>query len=98
LGVVGNFGSDVTLAAGKVYQEGQLVQISPTSTSVKLSGFGNYVFRTVPSDRFAANALTRYMLTKLKKKRLLSFLIPKVATANPSKMNSLLRFTGMADR
>jgi branched-chain amino acid transport system substrate-binding protein len=69
LGVVGNFGSDVTLAAGKVYQEGQLVQISPTSTSVKLSGFGNYVFRTVPSDRFAANALSRYMLTKLKKKK-----------------------------
>ncbi|HEY9607078.1 MAG TPA: ABC transporter substrate-binding protein [Allocoleopsis sp.] len=69
LGVVGNFGSDVTLAAGKVYQEGQLVLISPTSTSVQLSGFSQYVFRTVPSDRFAANALSRYMLTQLQKKK-----------------------------
>jgi branched-chain amino acid transport system substrate-binding protein len=69
LGVVGNFGSDVTLAAGKVYQNGQLVLISPTSTSVQLSGFSQYVFRTVPSDRFAANALSRYMLTQLQKKK-----------------------------
>lgn len=69
LGVVGNFGSDVTLAAGKDYQEGKLVLISPTSTSVQLSGFGSYIFRTVPSDRFAANALSHYMLTQLKKKK-----------------------------
>ncbi len=69
LGVVGNFGSDVTLAAGKVYQEGQLVLISPSSTTVQLSGFSKYVFRTVPSDRFAANALSRYMRTKLNKQK-----------------------------
>ncbi|MCA1991641.1 MAG: ABC transporter substrate-binding protein [Coleofasciculus sp. S288] len=69
LGVIGNFGSDVTLAAGKVYQQGQLVLISPTSTSVQLSGAGSYIFRTVPSDRFAGNALSRYMLETLKKKK-----------------------------
>jgi branched-chain amino acid transport system substrate-binding protein len=57
------------LAAGKAYQEGQLVLISPTSTTVQLSGFGNYVFRTVPSDRFAAAALSRYMLNQLKKQK-----------------------------
>jgi branched-chain amino acid transport system substrate-binding protein len=39
LGVVGHFASDTTLAAGKVYQSGQLVAISPVSTSVQLSGF-----------------------------------------------------------
>lgn len=69
LGVVGHFASDVTLAAGKVYQSGQLVAISPVSTSVQLSGFGNYIFRTVPSDRFAGNALSRYQLNNLKKKK-----------------------------
>ncbi|MGC1396294.1 MAG: ABC transporter substrate-binding protein [Coleofasciculaceae cyanobacterium] len=69
LGVVGHFASDVTLAAGKVYQSGQLVAISPISTSVQLSGFGNYIFRTVPSDRFAGNALSRYQLNNLKKKK-----------------------------
>lgn len=69
LGVVGHFSSDVTLAAGSVYQSGQLVAISPVSTSVQLSGFGSYIFRTVPSDRFAGNALSRYMLTQLKRKK-----------------------------
>jgi len=69
LGVIGHFGSDTTLAASKVYQQNQLVAISPTSTSVQLSGVGSNIFRTVPSDRFAANALSRYMLTKLQKKK-----------------------------
>ena len=69
LGVVGHFSSDVSLAAGKVYQSGQLVAISPVSTSVQLSGFGSYIFRTVPSDRFAGNALSRYMLTQLKRQK-----------------------------
>jgi branched-chain amino acid transport system substrate-binding protein len=73
LGVIGHFGSDVTLAASKVYQQNQLVAISPTSTSVQLSGVGSNIFRTVPSDRFAANALSRYMLTKLQKKKAVVF-------------------------
>ncbi len=69
LGVIGHFSSDTTLAASKVYQQNQLVAISPTSTSVQLSGVGSNIFRTVPSDRFAANALSRHMLTKLQKKK-----------------------------
>jgi branched-chain amino acid transport system substrate-binding protein len=67
LGVVGHFGSDATLAAGAVYQKGGLVMISPTSTSVQISSLGNAVYRTVPSDRFTASALSRYMLNTLRK-------------------------------
>ncbi|MEG4942757.1 ABC transporter substrate-binding protein [Microcoleus sp. F4-D5] len=69
LGVIGHFGSDTTLAASKIYQQKQLVAISPTSTSVQISGVSSNVFRTVPSDRFSANALSRYMLVKLQKQK-----------------------------
>ncbi|MGK7874573.1 MAG: ABC transporter substrate-binding protein [Xenococcaceae cyanobacterium] len=69
LGVVGHFGSNVTLAGAEVYQKSGLVVISPTSTSVALSGVGKYVFRTVPSDRFAGSALSRYMLRELNKQK-----------------------------
>jgi branched-chain amino acid transport system substrate-binding protein len=68
LGVIGHYASDVTLAAGKVYEAGKLVAISPVSTSVKLTGFGNYIFRTVPSDSIAAKELAYYMLSQLQKK------------------------------
>ncbi|MFE1746176.1 ABC transporter substrate-binding protein [Coleofasciculus sp. H7-2] len=68
LGVVGPYSSDVTLAAGTTYNDGKLVVISPTSTSIKLSGFSRYVFRTVPSDYVAARALSEYMLNKLQRK------------------------------
>ena len=69
LGVVGHFSSSVTLAGAEIYQKRGLVVISPTSTSVALSRVGKYVFRTVPSDRFAGSALSRYMLRKLNKQK-----------------------------
>ena len=69
LAVVGHWASDVTLATGNVYESEKLVAISPISTSVKLSGFGDYIFRTVPSDRFAGSALSRYQVNQLKKQK-----------------------------
>jgi branched-chain amino acid transport system substrate-binding protein len=68
LGVVGPNTSDTTLAAGTVYTSGKLVAITPTSTSVKISNFSHYVFRTVPSDFIAARSLANYMVNKLQKK------------------------------
>ncbi|NER27224.1 MAG: ABC transporter substrate-binding protein [Symploca sp. SIO1C4] len=66
LGVVGHYASDITIETTDIYQSGELVAISPISTSVKLSGLSNYVFRTVPSDYVAARALADYMLRELK--------------------------------
>ncbi|WP_229424310.1 bifunctional serine/threonine-protein kinase/ABC transporter substrate-binding protein [Moorena producens] len=67
LGVIGHSASSVTLAAGEVYNSGKLAAISAVSTSVKLSNFSPYVFRSVPNDAFSARALANYMLTELKK-------------------------------
>ena len=65
LGVVGHFASGVTLATAPIYQENGLVAISATSTSISLSGAGNYIFRTVPSDRFTSSVLAKYFLEQL---------------------------------
>ncbi|MEH2244340.1 ABC transporter substrate-binding protein [Nostoc sp.] len=73
LGVVGPNTSDSTLAAGTIYTSGQLVAISPTSTSVKISNFSRYVFRTVPSDFMAARSLANYMVKTLQKKNAVVF-------------------------
>ncbi|TVQ54666.1 MAG: receptor ligand binding family protein [Spirulina sp. DLM2.Bin59] len=69
LGVVGHYSSDSSLAAARVYQAGGLTMISPTSTSVELSAAGDYIFRTVPSDRFAGSALAQYQLNRLQVQR-----------------------------
>ncbi|MDJ0658506.1 MAG: ABC transporter substrate-binding protein [Crocosphaera sp.] len=73
LGVIGHWSSDVTLASGEIYQSQKLVAISPISTSVELSYFGDYIFRTVPSDRFAGSTLSRYMMNALGKKKAVVF-------------------------
>jgi len=63
LGVVGHFGSATTLAASEVYDARGVPVMSATSTSVALSSAGDYTFRTVPSDRFTATALSRYVVS-----------------------------------
>ena len=69
LGVVGHFSSGVTLAAAPIYQDQGLVAISPTSTSVAISKLGNYIFRTVPSDRFTSNALAKYAIEQINRRQ-----------------------------
>lgn len=69
LAVVGHFTSDTSLAASDIYQEKELVMISPTSTSVALSTKGDYIFRSLTSDSFNAAALVRYMRQTLNLKK-----------------------------
>ncbi len=69
LGVIGHNSSDATLAAGAIYNSGKLVAISANSTSMGISNFSHYVFRTVPSDLIAARTLASYMLKTLQKKK-----------------------------
>lgn len=73
LGVVGHYSSGVSLAAAPIYEQGKLMAISPISTSVKLSTAGDYIFRTVPSDRFAANQLVKYMIGELYQQKAVIF-------------------------
>jgi branched-chain amino acid transport system substrate-binding protein len=54
------------LAATPTYTKNNLVVVSPSSTSVEISGASEYLFRTVPSDFFTGNALAEYMLKQLK--------------------------------
>lgn len=69
LGVVGHFSSGVTLATAPIYEQNKLVVISPSSTSVAISNAGEYIFRTVPSDRFTSSALAKYFLDRLELRR-----------------------------
>lgn len=84
LGVVGHLSSDVTLAAGKVYSLGKLAVISAASTSVELSKLPD-IFRTVPSDAFAARELARYMRTGLQQQYAAVFYDPNSKYSNSLK-------------
>ena len=62
LAVVGHNTSDASLAGAPIYQQGNLVMISPTSNAKKLSGIGSYIFRTIPSISSEAEVIARYAL------------------------------------
>ncbi|BAY36397.1 hypothetical protein NIES2111_07230 [Nostoc sp. NIES-2111] len=70
LAVIGHNASDASVAACPIYQEGKLVNISPTSFSLKLSGCGAYIFRTAPNIALMANRLSNYAINKTYTKNL----------------------------
>ena len=70
LAVVGHNASNATQAAAPIYQQGQLVMISPTSSANQLSGLGDYIFRTIPTNRVMAGSLADYMLRRAGKTKL----------------------------
>ena len=70
LAVIGHNSSEVSIAAAPTYQAGGLVMMSSTSTAKELSGLGSYIFRTVPSVRFQADALSQYAVKKQNKKNI----------------------------
>ncbi|WP_254175306.1 ABC transporter substrate-binding protein [Planktothrix pseudagardhii] len=62
IAVIGHNASETSLAVAPIYQQGKLVMISPTSSTNQLSGFGRYIFRTIPSVRFMVSPLVQYVL------------------------------------
>lgn len=64
LAVVGHNASNASLAAAPIYQEKKLVMVTPTSFANNLSGFGSYIFRTVPAIQSMATPLAEYMIKK----------------------------------
>ncbi|KAB8332832.1 ABC transporter substrate-binding protein [Scytonema tolypothrichoides VB-61278] len=65
LAVIGHNASDASVAACPIYQQGKLVNISPTSFSFKLLGCGSYIFRTAPNIRSIAEALSRHAIKNI---------------------------------
>ena len=62
MAVVGHNSSDVSIAAAPIYQQGNLVMISPTATARELSKQGSYIFRTTPSSRILAETIAQYAI------------------------------------
>lgn len=68
LAVIGSNASNASLAAAPIYQKHGLVMITPTSTSGALSNFGNYIFRTAPTNAEMADTLAEYVVKQAKRK------------------------------
>ena len=70
IGVVGHNSSDSSIAAAPIYQQGNLVMISPTSVARKLSQAGSYIFRTTPSTRILAETLAKYAASDINRQKI----------------------------
>jgi branched-chain amino acid transport system substrate-binding protein len=70
LAVIGHNASDTSIAAAPIYQEGELVAITPTSGAREISGIGSYIFRTTPAFRVTAETLANYAIKSARKTKI----------------------------
>ena len=62
LGVVGHNSTEASMAAAEIYQQAQLLMISPTTVGNGLSNIGDYIFRTTPDTRSTADILAHHVV------------------------------------
>jgi branched-chain amino acid transport system substrate-binding protein len=60
LAVIGHNASTASLEAAPIYEQEKLVMVTPTSFANNLSGFGSYIFRTIPNISVMAAPLAEY--------------------------------------
>lgn len=73
LAVMGHWSSSTSMASAPIYDSGQIPFITPISTTIKLSGFSPYVFRTNANTDTGGIALANYALTRLNKREIAVF-------------------------
>jgi ABC-type branched-subunit amino acid transport system substrate-binding protein len=93
LGVIGHGSSDACKAALAEYEKAGLALLSPTSTSVSLTG--NVFFRAVPSDNKASRKLADYIKHSLGFNQVVIFYNPKSIYSNSLKQEFFNIFEGL---
>ena len=70
MAVIGHNSSTASIAAAPIYQQGNLVMISPTSVARELSQAGDYIFRTTPSSRILAESIAQYAVDDIRREKI----------------------------
>lgn len=69
LAVIGHYASDLTLGTRDIFENGELVSVSPGSTATQLPlPNDRFFFRTIPSLKISTIAVARYLDRKIHKK------------------------------
>ena len=66
--VIGHNSSNVSQTVAPIYNDEELVMVTPTSSAADLTKLGEYIFRTTPSTRKLAEPLAEYAVNTLRKK------------------------------
>lgn len=64
--IIGGVTSSIALAIEPVCEKSKVVLLSPTASSPKLSGIGQYFFRNYPSDTLEGRIMAEYAIRRMK--------------------------------
>ena len=63
--IIGGVSSSIALAVAPICEKEKVVLLSPTASSPKLSGAGQYVFRNYPSDALEGKVMSEYAVRRM---------------------------------
>jgi len=75
--IIGGVTSNIALAIAPVCEEKKVVLLSPTATSPKLTGIGQYFFRNFPSDTLEGHVMAEYAVRRMKMRSVAILFIDK---------------------
>jgi branched-chain amino acid transport system substrate-binding protein len=64
--IIGGVTSNIALAVAPVCEKNKVILLSPTASSPKLSGAGQYIFRNYPSDNLEGKVMAEYAVRRMK--------------------------------
>lgn len=64
--IIGGVTSNIALAVAPVCEQKKVILLSPTASSPKLSGSGQYIFRNYPSDNLEGRVMAEYAVRRMK--------------------------------
>lgn len=64
--IIGGVTSNIALAVAPVCEQNKVVLLSPTASSPKLSGAGQYIFRNYPSDNLEGRVMAESAVRRMK--------------------------------
>jgi branched-chain amino acid transport system substrate-binding protein len=63
--IIGGINSSIALAVAPVCEKAKVVLLSPTASTPKLSGAGQYIFRNYPSDSLEGKVMAEYAVRRM---------------------------------
>jgi branched-chain amino acid transport system substrate-binding protein len=63
--IIGGINSSIALAIAPICEKEKVILLSPTASSPKLSGAGQYIFRNYPSDSLEGKVMAEYAVRRM---------------------------------
>lgn len=96
-GVIGHYTSDLSMAAGEIYQEAGLVMITPIAAALSVTELGEFIFRSTLNNYQLSDSIVEYLRDEFQSSHVALFYSSRSSYSLPLKVLVAEQLTAMPD-